>query len=358
MQLPDLTSELALGKELPPVAINHAVEALLDPILEVERKAEFLGALTAKGETAGEIAGFALALRRHALPVRNTDDWWLHSDVLDVCGTGGDRLNTFNISTTVALVCAAAGVVVAKHGNRAITSQSGSADVLEALGIRTDLLPAEAARWLRDYRFAFLFAPHFHPGFRHIGPARKLCAQRGQRTIFNLLGPLLNPALPTVQLVGISSPHLTQAIAEALQQIGIRRAMVVSGMAGSTSEAGWFDELSTLGENQISEFYQDRAINSSIWHAHDLPLQSSSLEHLAGGDKIVNARIVEAILRGHERGPKRDAVLLNAGAALMLAGRARTIGDGWEIARETLESGLAGAKLDQLRQAASTSMGQ
>ena len=189
MLLQDLTLELSAKKELSAAAIEAGVGALLDPSIPAEPKAEFLTALTAKGETPGEIAGFALSLRQHALTVRDGDDWWLHQEVLDVCGTGGDRLNTFNISTTVAIVCAAAGVVVAKHGNRAITSQAGSADVLEALGIRTDLPPAEAGRWLRDHQFAFLFAPHFHPGFKHIGPARKLCAQAGTRTIFNLLGP-------------------------------------------------------------------------------------------------------------------------------------------------------------------------
>ena len=349
--LPDLTLQLTEKKELSSPEIEHSVTALLSPEVTAEMKAEFLTALTAKGETPGEIAGFALALRRHAIPVRDGDDWWLHQDILDVCGTGGDRLNTFNISTTVAILCAAAGVVVAKHGNRAITSQSGSADVLEALGIRTDLPPAEAAQWLPKHRFAFLFAPHFHPGFKHIGPARKLCAQQGQRTIFNLLGPLLNPALPTVQLVGISAPHLTLGLAEALKLIGIRRAMVVSGHTGTDGDPAWFDELSTLGENRIAEFYQDRAITSSAWHPEGISMLPAALSDLAGGDRWVNARIVEAILRGQECGPKRDAVLLNAGAALMVAGRSRSILEGWDLALETIGKGAAGAKLDELRKA-------
>lgn len=349
--LPDLTLQLTSKKELSGPEIEHSVTALLDAEVSAEVKAEFLTALTAKGETPGEIAGFALALRRHAVPVRDDGDWWHHHDILDVCGTGGDRLNTFNISTTVAIVCAAAGVVVAKHGNRAITSQSGSADVLEALGIRTDLPPAEAARWLPRHQFAFLFAPYFHPGFKHIGPARKLCAQQGRRTIFNLLGPLLNPARPTVQLVGISAPHLTLGLAEALKLIGVRRAMVVSGHTGADGDPAWFDELSTLGENRIAEFYHDRAITSSAWHPEGNSVQPAILSDLAGGDRWVNARIVEAILRGQERGPKRDAVLLNAGAALMVAGRSRSILEGWELALETIGRGAAGAKLDELRQA-------
>src|SRR5208337_2264354 len=168
--------------------------------------------------------------------------------ILDVCGTGGDRLNTFNISTTVALLLAAAGVPVAKHGNRAVTSQAGSADVLEALGIRIDLTPAEAARSLRDRNFAFFFAPNYHPAFKHIAPARKLCAERGQPTIFNLLGPLLNPARPSAMLMGVPRPELCEPLAQVLQSLGVRRGMVVSGKIVNPKSqiVNSLDELSTL----------------------------------------------------------------------------------------------------------------
>ena len=171
-------------------------------------------------------------------------------EILDVVGTGGDRLSTFNISTTVAILCAAAGVAVAKHGNRAVTSSVGSADVIEALGIRVDLSPADAARALRERGFAFFFAPNFHPAFKNIAPARKLCAERGQRTIFNLLGPLLNPARPSAMLVGVPRPELCEPMARALQSLGARRGMVVCGAIGNRQSAigNYLDELSTLGD--------------------------------------------------------------------------------------------------------------
>ena len=183
-----LTEQLTRYESLSPLAVAEAVDALTSGTIPVERKAAFLTALARKGETTEEIAAFANELRARAIrPPLDSETG--AREILDVCGTGGDRLGTFNISTTVALVCAAAGITVAKHGNRAITSQAGSADVLEALGIRTDLSPAEAARSLREHGFAFFFAPHYHPAFKHIAPARKLCAEGGQRTIFNFLGP-------------------------------------------------------------------------------------------------------------------------------------------------------------------------
>jgi anthranilate phosphoribosyltransferase len=266
-------------------------------------------------------------------------------EILDVVGTGGDRLGTINISTTAALLCAATGVVVAKHGNRAVTSQAGSADVLEALGVKIHLPPAEAARALREHNFAFFFAPDYHPAFKHIAPARKLCAERGQRTIFNLLGPLLNPARPSAMLMGVPRPELCEPIAQVLQSLGVRRAMVV---CGSVSAAGFLDELSTLGENTIAEFYQERGFTVSATTPEQLPLQPVELADLLGGDKNANAKIVRDILSGRERGPKRDAVLLNAAAALFVAGRAKSLADGWDLAGETIDGGRAAAKLAEL----------
>ncbi|MEY2430169.1 MAG: anthranilate phosphoribosyltransferase, partial [Verrucomicrobiota bacterium] len=272
-------------------------------------------------------------------------------DILDVCGTGGDRMNTFNISTTVALICAAAGLAVAKHGNRAITSQAGSADVLEALGVRIDLSPAEAARSLRERRFAFFFAPNYHPAFRHIAPARKLCAERGQRTIFNFLGPLLNPARPTVQLVGVPRPDLCEPMARVLQSLGARRGMVVCGTVtdrNNPSQSKHLDELSTLGVSRIAEFYQERGFATSDLPVEQFPLQSASLADLLGGDREANARIVRSVLEGKERGPKRDAALLNAAAALFVAGRADSLSAGWDLASSVIDSGRAGRKLEEL----------
>ena len=350
-----LIHDLAAGKPLPEEGIRLAVGQLVDETIPAAAKADFLSALARKGETVGEIAAFARALREKSVQPP-LDPETRAREILDVVGTGGDRMNTFNISTTVAILCAAAGVTVAKHGNRAVTSQVGSADVIEALGIRIDLAPAEAARSLREHGFAFFFAPHYHPAFKHIAPARKLCAERGQRTIFNFLGPLLNPARPSAQLIGVPRPDLCEPLARVLQSLGVRRAMVVCGkvagcrlqVAGSSGAEGCLDELSTLGPTTIAEFYRERGFATSELAADAFPLQPATLTDLAGGDRQTNANIVRRLLRGEERGPKRDAVLLNAAAALLVAGRARTLSGGWELAAGLIDGGQAMKKLMDL----------
>jgi anthranilate phosphoribosyltransferase len=356
--LEKFTEQLAQFESLAPDQIAAAVAALADERIAPPVKADFLTALSLKGETVGEITAFARALREMSVPAplnAATRD----REILDVCGTGGDRLNTFNISTTVAIICAAAGVAVAKHGNRAVTSQAGSADVLEALGIAIDLTPEHAARALDDHGFAFFFAPRFHPAFRHLAPARKLCAERGQPTIFNFLGPLLNPARPTAQLVGVHRPALCEPLARVLQSLGVRRGMVVSGKvanapAGAAApttpeiERCHLDELSTLGENTIAEFYQDRGFATGTLSPENYPLIPATLADLAGSDRKANAEIVRRILHGEERGPKRDAVLLNAGAALFVAGRVKAIGDGWDLAIELIDGLAAQRKLQDI----------
>jgi anthranilate phosphoribosyltransferase len=246
------------------------------------------------------------------------------------------------------LVASAAGLTVAKHGNRAVTSLSGSADLLEALGVKTDLTPEEAATWLRRHRFAFFFAPRFHPAFKHIAPARKLCAQRGQRTIFNFLGPLLNPARPYAQLVGVPRPELCEPIARVLQSLGVQRGMVVCGRAGPEA---WLDELSPLGDNTVAEFYQERGLASSVLPPDLFRSQSASLADLVGGDAAANAEVTRRLLRGEDRGPKRDALLLNAAAALVVAGKSRTLIEGSELAASVIDGGQATAKLDELVEA-------
>jgi anthranilate phosphoribosyltransferase len=353
--------QLASSRHLTEHEVRLAVEQLVDEGVAPALKAEFLCQLALKGETVQEIASFAVALREKAVQPPLEATWREANEILDVCGTGGDRLNTFNISTTVALVCAAAGVAVAKHGNRAITSQAGSADVLEALGIRINLPPAEAARSLQERQFAFFFAPDYHPAFKYITPARKLCAERGQRTIFNFLGPLLNPARPSAQLVGVARPELCEPLARVLQSLGVRRGLVVSGSAdrpgpasGSTNPAdaqskrAFLDEFSTLGDNTIAEFYQERGFSSSVMETGQFPLQPAALADLAGSDRVANAEIVRRILRGQERGPKRDAVLLNAAAALFVGNRAASFSAGWEVAAEVIDSGRAFGKLKEL----------
>jgi anthranilate phosphoribosyltransferase len=342
-----LSRQLAAAQPLDGNQVSQAVERLADESISASIKADFLIALATKGETPAEIAAFARALRDKSIPPP-LDPETRAREILDIVGTGGDRLGTFNISTTSAILCAAAGVTVAKHGNRAVTSQAGSADVLEALGIRINLTPEAAARSLRDRNFAFFFAPDYHPAFKHIAPARKLCAERGRRTIFNLLGPLLNPVYPSAMLLGVARPDLCEPLAQVLQTLGIRRAMVVSGKIGTAEPGIFLDELSTLGENTIAEFYQERGFTVSTTLPEQFPLQAATLEDLLGGDKFQNAEIVRRILRGEERGPRRDAVLLNAGAALFVAGKTKSLAGGWELAGTTIDSGRAQAKLAEL----------
>jgi anthranilate phosphoribosyltransferase len=360
--LDTLAKQLAAREPLATGQVALAVEQLTDEAVAAETKADFLIALAQKGETPEEIAAFAAALREKSVPPP-LDAETRAREILDIVGTGGDRLGTFNISTTAAILCAAAGVTVAKHGNRAVTSSVGSADVIEALGIRADLSPAEAAEALREHGFAFFFAPNFHPAFKNIAPARKLCAARGQRTIFNILGPLLNPARPSAHLVGVPHPELCAPMARALQALGARRGMVVSGEVSNSElqfsnggksairnpqSAIFLDELSTLGPTHVAEFYHERGFSTSVFSPENLPLQPAALADLRGGDKWVNAEIIRRILHGDERGPKRDAVLLNAGAALFVAGKAKSVAEGWELAAETIDAGKAGGKLTEL----------
>ena len=367
--LDQLTQQLAASQSLSDEQVHAGVESLVDEAVAATAKAEFLSALARKGETIEEIAAFARALRERSVMPPIDAAWRESCEVLDVCGTGGDQLGTFNISTTVAIVCAAAGVAVAKHGNRAITSQSGSADVLEALDVRIDMPPREAAQSLRERHFAFFFAPNFHPTFKYIAPARKLCAGRGQRTIFNFLGPLLNPARPTAQLIGVPKPEMCEPLARVLQSLGVRRGMVVCGsvlrVACCVEDQGnskpildgtrntqhadaQLDELSTLGPNTVAEFYQERGFAASTLDPDQFPLQPATLADLQGGDRSVNAEIIRRILRGDDRGPKRDAVLLNASAALFVAGQVRSMGEGWERATAVIDEGRAFAKLLEL----------
>lgn len=346
--LTDLIHSLAQGRHLSDAEVCAAVRALTADSVPVESKADFLAALAAKGETVEEIGAFARELRNLSVPVP-LDDETRQGPILDVCGTGGDRLSTFNISTTVAFIAAAAGVTIAKHGNRAVTSLLGSADVLEALGVPVTLSPEAAARSLREHRFAFLFAPHYHPAFKHIVPARKLCGARGQRTIFNFLGPLLNPVRPSAQLIGVPRPELCEPMARVLQSLGIRRGMVVSGAVPADGQGpAYLDEMSILGETAVAEFYQERGFALSQFSPSLLPIRPAVLADLAGGDKAVNVAIIRGVLDGSDRGPRREVVLLNAGAALFVAGKSRSIADGWELAAETIDRGAAVAKLRQL----------
>jgi len=346
--LESLIEQLGSSRSLDEQQIRRAVEQLVDEKVPVDIKADFLCSLGQKGETPQEIAEFARQLRDRSLQPK-IDDQLRRGEILDVVGTGGDRLSTFNISTTVALIAAAAGVTVAKHGNRASTSSIGSADVMEALGIPFHLGPEEAVKFLNEHGFAFFFAPKYRPAFRFIGPARKLCAERGRTTIFNFLGPLLNPVRPSAMLIGVPRPDLCEPLAKVLQALGVRRAMVVCGTVIDENNAVRFlDELSPLGPTTVAEFYQEHALSVSQLSPDSFPIQTASLADLRGGGREVNANIIRQVLRGQDRGPKRDAVLLNAAAALFIAGQVRTLTEGWDRAADVIDSGQAFAKLQEL----------
>ncbi|MEI6676382.1 MAG: anthranilate phosphoribosyltransferase, partial [Verrucomicrobiota bacterium] len=273
----------------------------------------------------------------------------LEGPTLDVCGTGGDRLGLFNVSTTAMFIAAAAGAVVVKHGNRGITSPSGGADVLEALGVRIDLPADGFRRCLEKAGVGFMFAPMYHPAFKAVSGVRKKLAARGLRTIFNIIGPLLNPANPQCQLVGVFSSDLCPAFAEILERLGRDSAWVVHG---TTADGRAVDEVSLMGATRICKAgaYQDLE-DEEVWPG-DFGLRHAEVADLQGGDAKTNATILEAILAGHETGPKRDIVLLNAGVALACAGLADNIGDGIEVSREMITSGAALERLRRLKKAA------
>lgn len=292
----------------------------------------FLVALRMKGEQPDEVAGCARAMRRQAIRIEPPPG----QEAIDTCGTGGDRSYTINISTGAAIITAAAGVPVAKHGNRSVSSQSGSADVLEALGIPVTLSPRQAEECLRRAGIAFLFAPTFHPAMRYAqGPRRELEI----RTIFNVLGPLTNPAGATRQLVGVYEPRLVELVAGALRRLGARRAMVVHGQDGT-------DEL-TLAAPTLAAWVEGDEVRFLEVRPQDIGLSSVAREALRGGDARENARSLLEVLSGEERGPKREVILLNAAAALWVAGRVDGLPEGVELAAELVDSGRALAKLQE-----------
>jgi anthranilate phosphoribosyltransferase len=308
-----------------------AMEAIMDGQAQPSQIAGFLIGLAMKGERPGEIVGLARTMRAKATKLSRS-----FAPVFDTCGTGGDRAHTFNVSTVAALVLAACGVRVAKHGNRSVSSRCGSADLLEALGVNVSATPEIAERCLEQASIAFLFAPTFHPSMRHAAQTRR---ELGVRTAFNLLGPLTNPAGATRQLVGVPRPELTELVARSLAQLGGERAWVVHGADG-------LDEISTTGYTKVSEC-RDGAVNTFYLHPADVGLPKATPEALRGADAAANAGIARRILGG-ERGAARDIVLLNAGASLLIADIVRTVPDGIAMAAEALDSGRAAAVLDAL----------
>ncbi len=342
-----LIHHLEEKQELTSREVEVAVALLLDPAAADAKKEHLLEALSLKGETPAEIAGFVEAFLEQAVDP-HLDLLELEGPTLDVCGTGGDQLDLFNVSTTAMFIAAAAGAVVVKHGNRGITSKSGGADVLEALGVRIDLPADEFRTCIERAGIGFMFAPIYHPAFKAVVAVRKSLAARGVRTIFNLIGPLLNPARPECQLVGVFSRDLCPAFAEILERLGRDSAWVVHG---STGDGRSVDEVSLMGSTRICKAgsLQDQADEDV--RPRDFGLKHAEVEELQGGDAKANAVILEAILGGRETGAKRDMVLMNSGAALACAGLADNIGDGIEISREMISSGAALEKLRLLQKA-------
>lgn len=326
-----LLDKLQRRQDLTVPEAASAMEAIMDGRAQPAHIAGLLVALAMKGERPAEIVGFAQTMRQRATQLKQP-----HAPVFDTCGTGGDRAHTFNVSTIAALVVAACGVRVAKHGNRSVSSRCGSADLFEALGVNIAAHPDVVERCLDEAGIAFFFAPTFHPSMRHAAPTRK---ELGVRTAFNLLGPLTNPAGASRQLVGVPRPELTELVARSLALLGSERAWVVHGADG-------LDEISTTGYTKVSEV-RNGAVNTFYVHPSDFGVQKSAPAALAGGDAPDNAAIARAVLAG-ERGAARDIVVLNAAASLLIAGRAATVEDGIDQACGAIDQGRAAASLQRL----------
>ncbi|HNP85607.1 MAG: anthranilate phosphoribosyltransferase [Chloroflexi bacterium SZAS-1] len=332
MSIRDQIIALARGSELSQADAAAAMEEIMTGVATPAQIGAFLTALHLKGETEAEIAGMAQVMREKSTPV------YFDAPVLDTCGTGGDASGTFNISTTAAFVAAGAGAIVAKHGNRAASSACGSADVLEGLGVNIELDADGVARCLREAGIGFMFAQKFHPAMRYAGPVRR---EIGIRTVFNILGPLSNPARARHQVLGVANAGLAEKLARALQRLGTAHALVVHGHGG-------LDELALSGPNVVYEVRGERELQRYDVSAGDIGLASAPKETVLGSDVATNVAIVRAIIAGEETGPKRDIVLLNAAAALLAADRASTLREGLELARESIASGAARARMERM----------
>jgi anthranilate phosphoribosyltransferase len=331
---PELLEKLRRHQDLSGDEAAQAMGAIMDGHAEPAHIAALLMGLAMKGERASEIVGFAGAMRERAVPLPEPV-----GEVFDTCGTGGDGAQTFNVSTAVAIVLAGCGVRVAKHGNRAASSRCGSADVFEAHGVALDASPGDVISSLKRANLAFFFAPAWHPSMRHAGPTRRAL---GLRTAFNLLGPLTNPARPARQLVGVSRPEQTELLAGALGDLGSTRAWVVHGANG-------LDELSTTGYTKVSEF-RDGAVKTFYVHPADAGVAVATVADLAGGSASENAVMLDRLLSG-EAGPRRDVVLFNTAAALLIAERVPSLAEGVLVARASIDSGGAAAALASMTEA-------
>jgi anthranilate phosphoribosyltransferase len=329
----DVIRKAVDGADLSSAEANAAMSEIMAGGASPVQIAAFLVAMRMKGETVEEVTEFARVMREHVRPVKAS-----RRPLVDTCGTGGDAIKTFNVSTAAAFVAAGAGVAIAKHGNRSVTSKCGSADVLEALGVRFDLTPEECAKCIDEIGLGFMFAPSYHPAMKHAGPVRRELAVR---TVFNMLGPLTNPAGAEAQVLGVYSPALTEVHAGALRNLGSRRALVVHGEGG-------LDELSSFGKTQVTEL-RDGELTTYEVAPEDVGLRRGpGADPVRGGSPEENARRLVSILEGEESAA-RDIVMLNAAAAIAVGGLADTLADGVRVAAESIDSGKALAKLRQLQ---------
>lgn len=336
-EIKELTSILTSGRDLSEEHAGSAALLLASPSVSAEAKSDFLIALSGKGESATEVAAFAATFRGLAVDP-GVEEW--AGRAIDVCGTGGDGASTFNISTAVSFLVASAGVPVFKHGNRSITSKCGSADLIEALGIRLDAPHDVLRKSLEELNFCFFFAPAFHPAFKEIMPVRKALAEVGQRTIFNLLGPLINPGRPAYQLMGVFADRWVEPIAGALDKIGLKAGMVAHC---TPAEGLALDELSCVGENHVAGFGRLRDIQRDLT-VEDASLSNCTLDSLRGGDVEENLLILQSLFSGRTDAVPQglfDSVLLNAGAALWISEKAVDLKDGVGKARTLITSGRA-----------------
>ncbi len=341
MTISEIIESLRDGRHMDVPAVETAAAFLLDEAADTVEKADLLRALSAKGETAGEIAAFVrVFLTRAIRPPLDLSS--LPFPSMDVCGTGGDKLDLFNISTAAMFVLAGNGVAVVKHGNRGITSKSGGADVLEALGVAVDLTPEQFALCVKETGAGFMLAPRYLPAFKAVAPVRALLASEGVRTVFNLIGPLLNPLQPLRQLVGVHDPALLGVYAEIMKELGRRAAWAVHG---SVPDSTGMDEVSILGPTRVAAL---RAGEITETDEHPV-FPPATLEDLKGGDAATNAAIVEGILAGGVTGAKRNIVIANAAAGFMVAGYAETWPEGIDFAERSLQSGRARGVLDKMR---------
>lgn len=341
--LVDLTAQLTARRDLAPGQVAEAATLLAGAETGDDSKADFLSALAQKGETAAEVAAFAAEFRARAVNP-GVEAW--SGRAIDIVGTGGDHAGGFNVSSLVVLVLASAGVTVMKHGNRGITSKCGSADLLAALGVQLEAPPEKLQRALDQLGFVFFFAPAFHPTFKHIGPVRKLLASRGQRTVFNILGPLINPGRPAHVLLGTFSAAWVPKLAEALDTLGIKAGLVAHGVIDG--ERG-IDELTTATVNRVRGAGARRRIDGE-WRAADFGLETSPFTDLVGGDVAANLAIVEALLAGRAPRGLADTIVLNAAVALWLVGRVPSVRDGIGPARDLLLGGAVKAKIAATRE--------